>query len=62
MAEVLVVEGIDGPAVDALAAVPGSRAVAHAAGQGDAVELDDDLVRLLDGLAVDVGAEPPASR
>jgi (2R)-3-sulfolactate dehydrogenase (NADP+) len=38
--------------------LPGARAVAHAARQGDALELDDDLVRMLDGLAAEVGAEP----
>lgn len=37
--------------------LPGSRAVAHAAQQGNALELEDDLVQMLNGLAAGVGAE-----
>lgn len=41
--------------------LPGARDVAHAAQLGDALELDDELVRMLKGLAAEVGAEPLVS-
>jgi len=38
--------------------LPGARAVAHAARQGDAVEVDDELLGMLSGLAAEVGTQP----
>jgi (2R)-3-sulfolactate dehydrogenase (NADP+) len=50
-------DAVEGSGQPGATRLPGSRAVANAERQGDALELDDDLVRTLDALAAELGAE-----